>query len=212
MRQNMSTIDDMLRAPAEAALPPVVRWLKVRLAAGDELRVELYKPESALGSSTIELVIHRKEGGKEQAPHQVEWDDELNAALVNLGVRAVDLKNEGERFALGLRAALRKVERRYGEGYLNAVLVDLIDESNLSKGGEIAEVRKFIHTNSPERNGRTYSDCRDQIASEIGARAVELREKLKYGEEELKTIMSKAIALYLDERFSVSRRRAMGWL
>jgi hypothetical protein len=208
----MSTIDDMLSAPADAALPPVVRWLKTRLAAGDELSVELYKPESALGSSTTGLVIHRKEGGKEQAPYQVEWDDELNAALVNLGVRAIDLKNEGERFALGLRAALRKVERRYGDGYLNAVLVDLIDESNLSKGGEIADVRQFVHANSPERSSGTYSDCRDQIASEIGARAAEVREKLKYGEDELKVIISKSIALYLDERFSVSRRRAMGWL
>ena len=208
----MSTIDEMLRAPAEAALPPVVRWLKARLAAGDELKVELYKPESALGSSTTELVLHRKEGGREQAPQQYEWDDELNAALVNLGVRAVGLKNEGERFALGLRAALRKIERRYGDGYLNAVLVDLIDESNLSKSGEIADIRKFVHTNSPERSSRTYSDCRDQIASEIGARAAEVREKLKYGEEDLKTIMSKALAIYLDERFSVSRRREMGWL
>lgn len=58
----MSSIDDMLRAPSEAAFPPVVRWLKARLAAGDDLKVELYKPESALGSSTTELVIHRKEG------------------------------------------------------------------------------------------------------------------------------------------------------
>lgn len=208
----MSTIDDMLSAPADAALPPIVRWLKTRLAAGDELSVELYKPESALGSSTIELVIHRKEGGKEQAPQQVEWDNELNAALVNLGVRAIDLQNEGERFALRLRAALRKVERRYGDGYLNAVFVDLIKESNLSKGNEIAEVLEFVHANSPERSSSTYPDCRDQVASEIGARAVELREKLKYDEEQLKTVMTKAIALYLDERFSVSRRRSMGWL
>ena len=166
----------------------------------------------SIGSSTVELVIHRIEGGEEQKPQQIEWDDELNAALVTLGVRAVDLDNEGQRFALGLRSALRKVERRYGDGYLNAVLLDLIDESDLSKGGEISEVRKDIVANSPEKSGRTYGDCRDQIASEIGARAVELREKLKYGQDELKRIMSKAIALYLDERFSVSRRRAMGWL
>jgi hypothetical protein len=176
------------------------------------LKVELSKPESALGSSTTELVLHLKEGGKEPAPQHYEWDDELNAALVNLGVRAVDLKNEGERFALGLRAALRKIERRYGDGYLNAVLVDLIDESNLSKNGELADVRKFVHVNSPERGSKIYSDCRDQIASEIGARAAEVREKLKYGEEDLETIMSKALAIYLDERFSVSRRRVMGWL
>jgi hypothetical protein len=208
----MSTIDEMLRAPADKVLPPVVRWLRARLAAGEELSMELDKSDSALGSSSVELVIHRKEGGTEHPPYLTEWDDELNAALVSLGVRAIDLTNEGERFALGLRAALRKVERRYGDGYLNAVFVVLIDESDLSRSGEIADVRKFVHANSPEQNSKTYADCRDQIASEIGSRAVELREKLKYGEEELKTVMSKAIAIYLDERFSVSRRRAMGWL
>ena len=89
----MNTIDDMLLAPAEATLPPVVRWLKARLVAGDGLRVELYEPETALGSSTTELVILRTEGGKDQPPQQYEWDDELNGALVNLGVRAVDLEN-----------------------------------------------------------------------------------------------------------------------
>jgi len=207
----MSTIDEMLRARADRTLPPLVRWVKSRLEAGDELHVELYRPKSALDSSTVELFICRKEGGEEQEPRSVEWDDELNSALVNLGVRAIDLNNEGERFALGLRAGLRKVERRSGDGYLNAVLLDLIDESNLGKGGEIAEVRKHVQANRPERT-RAYFNCREEIASEIGARATELRDKLKYGEDDLKTIMSKAIARYLDDRFSVSARRALGWL
>lgn len=92
------------------------------------------------------------------------------------------------------------------------MFIDLIDESDLGKSGEIADVRKYVHTSPQVRSGKAYSDCRDQIASEIGARAVELKNNLKYGEDELKTIMSKAIALYLDERFSVARRRAMGWL
>jgi hypothetical protein len=47
-----------------------------------------------------------------QAPTQFEWDDGVNAALVEMGIRAVDLAREGERFALALRAGLRKVERR----------------------------------------------------------------------------------------------------
>lgn len=207
----MSTIDDMLRAPADKPLPPVARWSKERLEAGDELSIELYRPESALGTSTVELAIFRKEGGKAQEPRLEEWDDELNTALVNLGVRAIDLENEGERFALGLRAGLRKVERRSGDGYLNAVLLDLIDESDLGGSGEIAKVRKHVHANRPERT-RAYFNCREEIASEIAARAAELREKLKYGEADLKTIMLKAIARYLDDRFSVSARRALGWL
>lgn len=207
----MTTIDDMLRAPSEVTLHPVVRWVKARRQAGDDVRVELHRSEPGLGSTTTQLVIVWRSGGQEQPPQPYDWDDELNSALIGEGVRAASLPQEAERFALGLRAALRKVERRYGDGYLNAVLIDLIDESALSKDGEIAEVRRFIKTNSPERNSRTYSDCREAIASEIGGRAVELREKLQYGPDELKAVMEKALALYLDERFSVTRRRTLGW-
>lgn len=207
----MSTIDEMLRDPADKAVPPLIRWLRERLNAGDELRVELYRSEAVLGSSTVELVMHRKEDGKEREPRGVDWDDDLNAELINLGIRAIDLINEGERFAFGLRAPLQKVARRYGDGYLNAVLIAMLDESDFGKDAEIAEVRKHVHATSPERT-RAYQDSREQIASAIGARVVELRDKLGYGEDDLKTIMSKAIARYLDDRFSVSARRALGWL
>ena len=83
----------------------------------------------------------------------------------------------------GDSAALRKVERRYGDGYMNAVLLDLLDESEMCKGGEIADVRKYVHANSPERS-RSYGLCRELIANKIGGRAVELRDKLKYSPEE----------------------------
>ena len=69
----------------------------------------------------------------------VPWDDELNDGLIRLKVRAVSTEQEAERFALGLRAALRKVEREFGDGYFNAVLVDLITDNDLTRYPEIAE-------------------------------------------------------------------------
>lgn len=208
----MNELDKMLDASSEMALPPLVRWCKQRKDAGDRIEMGLYRPDEGTGLSGTELVIHRWEQGSEQAPTQVEWDDGVNAALVEVGIRAVDLRQEGERFALALRAGLRKVERRYGDGYLNAVLVDLLDESDLCKNGEITEVRKYVYANRPDRSGRSYSACREAIASEIVARAVELRDKLKYNPDELRAIMTKALAIYLDERFSVSSRRRFGRL
>jgi hypothetical protein len=207
----MNELDKMLEAPGETALAPLVQYCKSRKEAGDRIEVELYRPDTAGGLSRTELVIHRWEGEKEQEPLQVEWDDGVNAGLVELGIRAINLQQEGERFALGIRAALRKVERRYGDGYLNAVLVDLLDESDLCKNGEIADVRKYVHTNSPEHSPG-YQACRELIANEIGGRAVELRDKLKYKPEEIKAVMTKALATYLDERFSVSGRRHFGLL
>jgi hypothetical protein len=207
----MSELDQMLDPPPETALPPLVRYWKSRIEAGDKLQVEVIRPEAMAGLTRTELVVLRWENGREQQPQQFQWDDELNAGLIGLGVKAKDLQQEATRFSLGIRAALRKAERRYGDGYLNAVLVDLIDESNLSRGGEIAEVRKFVYTNSPERS-RSYTACRELIANEIGGRAVELRDKLKYQPDDVKAVMEKALATYLDERFSVSSRRQLGLL
>ena len=207
----MNELDKMLSAPGETVLPPLVQYCKSRKAAGDRIEIELYRPDTAGGLSRTDLVIRRWEQETEQEPHQVEWDDGVNAGLVDLRIKAIDLQQEGERFALAIRAALRKVERRYGDGYMNAVLVDLIDESDLSKGGEIADLRNYVHTNSPERS-RSYQACRDLIANEIGGRAVELRDKLKYNPDEIKAVMTKALAIYLDERFSVSSRRHFGLL
>jgi hypothetical protein len=188
-----------------------VRYCNSRKEAGDRLEVELYRPDTGGGLSRTDLVIHRWEQDKELEPCQVEWDDGVNAGLVDLGIRAINLQREGERFALEIRAALRKVERRYGDGYLNAVLLDLLDESDLCKNAEIADVRKYVRTNSPERS-RSYEQCRELIANEIAGRAVELRDKLEYRSEEIKAVMSKALAIYLDERFSVSSRRHFGLL
>ena len=207
----MNELDKMLDAPDEAALPPVVQYCKTRRKAGDKIEVELYRPDAAGDVSGTQLVIHRWAGEEQQAPIQIEWDDGVNNGLVDLGIRALNLDQESERFTLALRAALRKVERKYGDGYLNAVLVDLIDESELSKNGALAEVRRYVQTNPPER-GRSYQACRELIANEISGRAVELREKLKYKPDEIKTAMTKALSIYLDERFSVTSRRSFGLL
>lgn len=208
----MSTLDDVLRSPDNLPQHPVVQWLKTRLMAGDELNVAIEHDSSPLGSSESELIVLRKENGAEQPPQVYRWDDDLNAAMIFLGIKAVDLRQEGERFAIALRAALRKVERRFGDGYMNAVLVDLIDESSLGKSGETESVRRQIHTNSPERSGRSYDHCREAIALEIGGRAKELRDKLKYSPEDIGIIMDMAIARYLDERFSITSLRTLGWI
>jgi hypothetical protein len=207
----MNELDKMVDAPGEMALPPLVRSCKKRKEAGDRIEVELDRPEAAGGLSRTVLVIHCWEQGKERDPQQVEWDDGVNAGLVDLGIKAISLQQEAERFALAIRAALRKVERRYGDGYLSAVLVDLLDESNLTKGGEIADVRQYVRTNAPERS-RSYDACRELIASEISGRAVELRDRLKYEADDVKEVMTKALAIYLDERFSVSSRRRLNLL
>jgi hypothetical protein len=208
----MSTLDDVLRSPEAIPQPPVVQWLKGRVEAGDEMMVALQEDESPLGSSVSGLMVLQKGISGDQPLKVFDWDDDLNAAMINLGIKAIDVQQEGKRFARVLRAALRKVERRYGDGYMNAVLVDLIDESDLGQAGKIGDVRRLIHPNPPERRGQSYQECRDAIAIEIGGRAKQLRDMLKYNPEELEKVMDRAIAQYLDERFSISSLRRLGWI
>ena len=74
----------------------------------------------------------------------VPWDDDLNSGLIDLHVRAVSPEQEAERFSLGLRGAMRKIEREVGDGYFNAVLVDLIRDSDLTQDPAIAVPIIFI--------------------------------------------------------------------
>ena len=90
----MNELDNMLDASPEMAIPPLVRYCKSRKEAGDRIQVELYRPDTAGGLSRTQLVIHRWEQDEEQEPHAVEWDDALNAGLVDLGIKAIQLEQE----------------------------------------------------------------------------------------------------------------------
>lgn len=201
----MGELDEMLNGSDEF-VSAVVRRVKERLEAGGKPKLKLNRSDI---NTTFTIIAPEEEN--HQALDDIEWDDGTNAELVELGIKAEDQSHEANRFALMLRSALRKVERKYGDGYLNTVLVNLLDDSDLCKTGEIAEMRKYVRV-YPAEPSKSYNECRESIALEIGARARELRQHLKYSQEEAKSIMTRALAIYLDERFSISARREFGML
>ena len=113
---------------------------------------------------------------------------------------------------LAIRAAMRKIEREFGDGYFNAVLVDLIRDSDLTQYPEIATVLRYSTALSADRASRRYAPCREMIAEGISGRAKELTAALGYSQDEGKRILVSALAHYLDQRFSVSSRRRFGLL
>jgi hypothetical protein len=161
------------------------------------------------------MVLHITSNGQPQPLEIVPWDDDLNTGLIRLGVRCIDADQEADRFAIGLRGSLRKAEREFGDGYLNAVLLDLIRDSDLPRYREIAEIFQYSTALEMDRDGRatrSYNICREIIADAIAARAHELSDGLHYTEDEAKPILVQALARYLDERFSVTSRRRLGLL
>ena len=212
----MTTLDDFFRTPSDIPPHPRLRNWKARLSQpGVKGELEVYRPSPALGLAQTELVLHFTKDGQPQPIETVAWDDDLSTGLIKLGVRCIDTDQEVERFALGLRGALRKAEREFGDGYLNAVLVDFIARSDLTRYPEVAEVLKYSTALQLDRDGRSsrsYSLCREMIDDAIGARAHELREDLGFAQEDAKRILVLALARYLDERFSVSSRQRLGLL
>jgi hypothetical protein len=209
----MTRLDDFFHGQTDSLAHPRLRNWKARLdREGTTATLEVVRPEAVLGQSRPEMNLQFTEGMNLLPIETVPWDDDLNAGLIQLHVRAVSPEQESERFALGLRAAMRKAEREFGDGYFNAVLVDLLRDSDLTSYPKIAEVLKHAVASSPAREGRSYRPCREMITDAIRGRAQELTGPLKYPQEEAKHILVAALARYLDERFSVSARRRLGWL
>jgi len=178
-----------------------------------DVRCEVLRPPDVLGYKPAKLYVHfYAQDAKELLCDEVDWDDELNAGLVALKVKAIDENNEAQRFSLGLRAALRPAERMYGDGFFNAVLVEWVRASPFAQTVPVQELLPHVHANQPYRgNGNSYENCRDLVQTAIRARALELTENLHYLREKAEGILSAALAQYLDERFSVSVGRALGW-
>ena len=211
----MTTVDDFFSKPIESLHPRLRNW-KTRLAeTGTSATLEVYRPETELGQSQPEMNLQFAKDGNLLPLETVSWDDDLNVGLIQLRVRAATPEQEAERFALGLRAALRKAEREFGDGYFNAVLVELLKDSGFTKHAKIAEILKHASATRPHREGGVfdrYTICHDMIADAIRARLPELIDPLGYPQEEAKRILVSALARYLDERFSVSSRRRLGLL
>lgn len=210
-------IDDFFTEPTEPSHPRLRSWRRrlPPLNPSGSATLEVFRPKGAFGPGKPQMFVQFYVEGREADLDEVPWDDDLNAGLISLGVKSISDEKEAERFALGLHSALKETEREFGDGYFNAVLVELINESDLTRHREIAEVMKYTYANKAHREGGAfdrYSICRDQIAGAITARARELKKNLDYPQQKAGAILTLALATYLDERFSVSSRREMGLL
>ncbi|MGO8747516.1 MAG: hypothetical protein ACLQNE_16205 [Thermoguttaceae bacterium] len=185
----MTTIDDFFSNPTEFQHPRVRNW-KTRLAEpGTSATMEVSRSETEVGQFQPDMNLQFTKDGHPLPLETVPWDDELNGKLIRLAVRAVSAEQEAERFALGLRVAMRKTEREFGDGYFNAVLVDLITDSDLTRYPDIAEVLKHSTALSANRESKRYNPCREMIADAISGRARELTERLGYSQDEAKQIL-----------------------
>lgn len=207
----MTKLTDFFGHTTEFVHPRLRSW-KHRLSKdGTTAVLEVYVSAKDFGQTLPEMNLQFSQNGNLSPLETFPWDDDLNSGLIQLQVKCVTPDNEAQRFSLGLRAALRKAEREFGDGYFNSVLVELLQDSDLTARNEIKDVLKHIPALKPHQ-GKSYHLCREMISDAIAGRAKELTASLRYSQDEAQDILVKTIAHYLDDRFSVSSRRRLGLL
>jgi hypothetical protein len=208
--------DDIFRDPApDWETHPRYRHWRTLLDRKEvsKIEVELYRPREGLTFRPAELFVTLKKGdGSQLPPESVEWDDVVNTALVKLHAQANSTENESQRFGLALGSAFEPVEVRYGEGYFNSVLLSYVNASSFASRPAVARMLDAVHRPEPTKDSTAYDDCTKGLVNVLRAKARELTGDLGYPRGEAEEILANALALYLDERFSVSNRQRLGFI
>jgi len=187
--------------------PRLRHWQKLK-QGGARLLVEVRRERRGLDVSHPVLYVTIATGDQERLEDEL-WSDELQHGLVKLGVRAISDENESLRFGISFADAFEPAEDRVGDGFFNSVLIDVLKQGPLAE--RLAEQIRQIHVLPPSRDSRSYPDCRDLILGAIRGRARELARDLGYPEPRANKILGDALAIYLDDRFSITERRQLGW-
>ena len=194
---------------------PLIRLLDVQQQKPEfgAAKIQIIRPRAALGFDPAQLSLQFFDKQGRMYDYKTEaWDAELNDALLHRKIRATDESNEIQRFGLGLDAALQHPENRYGDGYFSAVLMLVVDQSPFAKMDPVRELRPYISTNRPYEGGHSAEDCSVMIQAALQDRWIQLRRNLGYDKTDAERILAGALAYYLDERFSITDGRKLGWL
>jgi hypothetical protein len=198
--------------PAPPAHPRFRAW-DATLARPEVARVqvELRRERSGLLFQPARLFVSflDEQGAVVPPMDEVAWEPILESWLQAHGVRAVSTENEALRASLLLRAELREVLQRYGDGYFTAVLLAEVGDG-LGAAPRVAEVLQHIHTTPPSLESASYEDCRQQIEGVLRGQALRLLQLYDGDRDTAEAILSEAVALYLDDRFSVTNRALLG--
>jgi hypothetical protein len=194
---------------------PLIRLLRAREVNPEfgSAKIQITRRRAALGFEPAQLSLLFFNKQNAQYDYKTEpWDADLNRAFVNLRIRATDDSNEIQRFGLALGAAFQRPESRYGDGFFSAVLMLVVDNSPFVKMDPVQELRRYIHVNKPFQQGHSADDCAAMVQAILQDRWFELLRNLSYDQPHAERILAGALAYCLDERFSVTDGKKLGWL
>lgn len=205
----MSKLPGIFQKSASTSGHPVLSFIESQQPM--ETTITVKRDKDLIGYKPAQLYLSFKKNGTAIPPQPYPWDPDLNDALVKRGIKAETSENEQLRFALSLRAKLNTTVSRFGDGFYNAVLVDCIKQLNLDQFPDVADILQDVLALKASRDGAAYSDCVRSITAIFATSGQELL-NLGYSQSDAETVLAGAVAKYLDERFTVTDRRRLGWV
>jgi len=208
----MADLDKFFEDPRQEDTHPKIKSWRKLLDEGNSAQCEFYRKLDGLTYGIAKLYVSfRNADGVEFRHDEVEWEPELNEALLRLGVRAVTPENEAKRLGLMLKTWFGRPEQRYGDGYFNCVLREYLGSSELARRKPVTEVLDQWREDRVREDSPSYADCIESIEGVIVRAAHALSPSLGYDREIAKDVLASGIAQYLDERLSLTQRRMLGF-
>lgn len=209
----MSNLDQYFQGPAAPELHPRARFFAERIRRGEvkDSRCEFWRRRHGLDFGPARLFLFDAADSGRTPPIEIDWEPELDAELVRLKVKAKDPQNESERLGMMFGFRFGQLEAEYGNAFFNAVLYEQLQTSGFVSFPSVKEKLDQIHEYQPNRDGRSYSRCVDDINAVIKSNAQGLTRDLGYSPDQAKQILAGAIAYFLDEHYSITNRQMLGF-
>jgi hypothetical protein len=205
----MVDLDKYFEDPRQEEPHPKLRSWRKLIDDGNTARCELHRRLDGLTYDIPKLqVSFHDKMGVVFFVDEVEWEPELNEALLRLHVRAVSPENEGKRLGLMLKTWFARPDVRYGD--FSCVLREYLGNSEIASRPPVRDALKQWREEQPNKESSVYGDCVESIEGVIVKAARSLIE-LGYERELAKDILASGIGQYLDERFSLIQRRMLGF-
>jgi len=138
----MLLLDRYFQQPESEDEHPKLRFWKglTESPQVQKVRFELRRVRDGLTFRPAKMLIHFLSGdGSEVRRDSEDWDGELNRSLIEMGIPAISVDNEKERFGLMLRALLEKPEIRAGAPLFNILFTDTLRDGGFATKKEVEE-------------------------------------------------------------------------
>lgn len=206
----MANINPLFTSPPNSYDHPKLRAWKSRIPGASRYYVELRRPRNGLFFGPARLYFTTEQADGRSDCDDAAWDEDLNEALIRELIKARDPENEGARFGYMLIARFQPLIVRYNDGFFNAVLWHYLrGKPEYASDEQVKSMLDSVGRQYRASEGQAAQDCRSEIEGVLQRCAKDLL-TLGYDPEAGTQILNSALAHFLDERFNVSNRKALG--